>query len=151
MKTKILALLGAALLAVPVIAAAPAQAARPSGDVPASQRATAWVSCGDGSESLLTVQPTEHLLSCGDANSGLQKMTWSVWSDTVAKGTGVYYWNTCNPNCSAGKNLSSPATITLSRVKIQHGEPVFTVMVVHYTNGKGQPAVLRDTTLPWAG
>jgi len=109
------------------------------------------VSCGDGPESLLTVQPTEHLLSCGDGNSGLRRLTWSSWTATSARATGVYYWNDCEPACFSGTNYTSKATVELSRVRVQKGEPVFTRIVVTYTDEDGVKQVDAMTSLPWLG
>lgn len=140
---------------VAVVAALASMAALLVGLSPASSagestRVTAWVAC-DAGELLLTVQPVEHLISCGDANSGLRKMTWSTWGESVARGTGVYYWNDCDPNCSAGTTYRAKADIVLDRVRVQAGEPVFTRATIRYVDNTGQAQVERVTSLRWAG
>jgi hypothetical protein len=113
-------------------------------------RVTAWVAC-DGGDLLLTVQPVEHLISCADANSGLLKMTWSTWGAAQARGTGVYYWNDCEPNCAAGTTYRAKASITLDRVRVQAGEPVFTRTTIRYVDDTGQAQVERVRSIRWAG
>ena len=123
-------LLAAALgLALPVLAIAPASASAPAGDS-SGNRITGWVSCDDGPPGVLTVQPVDHLLSCADANSGLSKLTWSSWTNASATGTGMYYWNDCEPSCAAGTDHQSTATVKLLRPRTQSGEVVFTRAVI---------------------
>lgn len=138
------ALAGLASVAALLVGLSPAASA---GD---TARATAWVAC-DGGELLLTVQPVEHLISCGDANSGLLKMTWSSWGASQARGTGVYYWNDCDPNCSAGTTYRAKAVIVLDRVRVQAGEPVFTLATIRYVDNTGQAQVERVRSLRWVG
>lgn len=141
----------AAALAVPLMLGASLLAASPASAGDVDSRVVGWASCGDGPESLLTVQPTEHLLSCGDGNSGLRRLTWSSWTATSARATGVYYWNDCEPACFSGTNYTSKATVELSRVRVQKGEPVFTRVVVTYTDEDGVKQVDAMTSLPWLG
>lgn len=146
-RPRILAVI-AALLAMAglLVGLSPAASAGDAG----SGRVTAWVSCDDG-DLILTVQPVEHLISCADANSGLLKMTWSTWGATQARGTGVYYWNDCDPSCAAGTTYRARATIVLDRVRVQGGEPVFTRATIRYVDNTGQAQVERVTSLRWAG
>jgi hypothetical protein len=62
-------------------------------------------------------KPTRINLSCGDAGIWLGRLRWSSWHRTVALATGNYNENTCTPTCSAGRMVSRPVTVTLSRPK----------------------------------
>lgn len=146
-RTRVVAAFGALLsMAALLVGLSPTASA---GDTD-SGRVTAWVAC-DGGELLLTVQPVEHLISCGDANSGLLKMTWSTWGDDEARGTGVYYWNNCDPTCAGGTTFRAKATIVLDRVRVQAGEPVFTRATIRYVDNTGQAQVERVRSLRWTG
>lgn len=131
-------LLGATALAGSAVAAPP-----PSGE-------PGWVACAPSGEKL-TYKPKRHLLSCADGNSGLRRLAWSSWTGTTAKATGVYYWNTCDPACATGEELRSPATVTLKRVRSQHGADVYTRFVIRYADANGKASVLREDSLSWMG
>ncbi len=136
-------------LVAPVLMAGPASAAnRHDGH---EDEVVAWVSCDDEPTGILTVQPKRHVLSCADHNSGLRNLDWSSWGEHSATGTGTYYWNDCTPNCSAGTNHKSKATVVLKRPRVQSGEPVFTRVIVTYTDENGETQVDRSTSLQWRG
>ncbi len=91
------------------------------------------------------------MLSCADANSGLRKLNWSKWNSESASGAGTYYWNDCTPDCAAGAMHTSKATVELKRPKTQHGDKVFTKIVIRYTDADGQLQVDKSTSIPWTG
>ena len=135
----------ATVIVATALLAEPAAAAAPPG-------AVAWVSCDAGIDPLKhTYKPKKHLLSCATAESGLRGLVWSSWTKTSAKATGTYYWNNCEPACFSGKNLTSKATVTLSRPRTQKGARVFTRVRVDYTGENGKAAVEKETSLPWNG
>ena len=45
-------------------------------------------------------------LTCGDGNTVLKGMTWSNFGAPTASGKGTFVTNTCEPNCSQGKDVS---------------------------------------------
>lgn len=135
-----------ALLIAPVLAAGPSAAAARH-----DHHVVGWVSCNAGANGMLTYKPRRHVLSCADANSGLRRLTWSSWNSTSATGAGVYYWNDCKPDCAAGTNHTSKATVELKRPKVQKGEKVFTRVVVKYTDEKGDLQVDRMDSIPYLG
>lgn len=148
----------AAMALVPAVLVAPMLAGGPATAAPLhdgrgghDDRVVAWVSCDRGAEGLLTVQPRRHVLSCADHNSGLRNLKWSTWGEESATGSGTYYWNDCTPNCSAGTNHSSKATVQLKRTREQNGELVFTRVIVTYTDENGATQTDRSTSLPYRG
>jgi hypothetical protein len=60
------------------------------------------------------VRPRGFILTCADADSGLARMHWPVWSSS-AYGTGMEFWNDCVPNCAEGKFFYFPALVVLWR------------------------------------
>jgi hypothetical protein len=60
-------------------------------------------------------KPKSIVLTCGDGLTSLQKLKWSSWSATKARGTGTLKSNTCTPSCAAGKPVSYRVTVTLSK------------------------------------
>ncbi len=148
---KSFALASVGALAVPALLIAPVLTAGSASAAARHDHVVGWVSCNAGAEGMLTYKPKQHVLSCADANSGLRKLTWSSWNAKTAMGSGVYYWNDCEPNCAAGTNHASKATVELKRPKVQKGEPVFTRVVVTYTDETGQVQVDRMDSIPYLG
>lgn len=148
---KSFALASVAALAAPVMLVAPVLAAGSAAAAERHDHVVGWVSCGMGSMAMLTYEPTRHVLSCADHNSGLRKLTWSSWNQKSAMGAGTYYWNDCEPNCAAGTNHTSKATVELKRPKVQKGERVFTRVTVTYTDENGKMQVDTMSSNPWQG
>ena len=80
-------------------------------------------------------RPASFIISCADANSYLQQMTWKSWGAKSARASGKYTMNSCTPNCAAGKFVSYPATVTLSAPKTVAGKRWFTILHVSYVTG----------------
>jgi hypothetical protein len=57
--------------------------------------------------------PTGCVLS-GDATSILVTMTWSTWTATRARGTGIERIENCVPNCAAGGQYRVPVVVVFS-------------------------------------
>ncbi len=105
-------LLGAATSA----GASPLPAARPAA---ATTSAGAWVRDCVGDP--LEVRPSSFVLSCADANTLFQDITWSSWGGRIATGKGTLVANTCTPDCAAGKYVSEPAQIALGALAERAG------------------------------
>jgi hypothetical protein len=149
---KSFALASVGVLAAPVLLVAPVLGAGPGAAAERhDHRVVGWVSCNPGANGMLTYKPRQHVLSCADANSGLRKLTWSSWNSKSATGAGTYYWNDCEPNCAAGTNHTSKATVELKAPKVQKGEKVFTRIVVKYTDEDGNLQVDRMDSVPYLG
>jgi hypothetical protein len=79
------------------------------------------INCGESK-----VKPDRLVVTCADNTLAIDKIDWSSWSISGAKGTGIEYEDDCVPNCAQGHAIYSPATVTLSGA----AEPDF-----RYTSG----------------
>lgn len=59
------------------------------------------------------VEPESIIITPADANNAVNFITWLVWNDNVAVGTGVEQINNCQPTCAEGTVFSSPVVIVL--------------------------------------
>jgi hypothetical protein len=84
-----------------------------------------------------TYKPTQIVVTCGDANTVVQHITWKSYGDKTASGSGTAAVNDCDPNCASGHVLKSPATVALANPKdCGKGVTQFTSLVVTYTGAK---------------
>jgi hypothetical protein len=92
-------------------------------------------------------KPTAIVLACGDGNTFLQKLTWSSWTTTSAKGQGLYTYNTCRPSCAAGRDVSYSVNVALSKPQPckQRAHKTFTNVNLMYPGRKPSHAVTRAT------
>jgi hypothetical protein len=56
-------------------------------------------------------RPKQVTLACGDANTRLNKLTWSRFGGASAKGKGTFETDTCEPNCAEGKTVTYPVMV----------------------------------------
>jgi len=78
-------------------------------------------------------------LACGDGNTVLKGLTWSSFGGATASGKGTFVTNTCEPNCSEGKNVSYPATVKATGSKKCKGATVYAKLSLTYTGAKKPP------------
>ncbi len=78
-------------------------------------------------------------LTCGDGNTVLKGMTWTNFGTATATGKGTFVTNTCEPNCSEGKNVSYPATVKATGSKKCKGTTVYAKLTLTYTGAKKPP------------
>jgi hypothetical protein len=79
-------------------------------------------------------------LTCGDGNTVLKGMTWSSFGGMTASGKGTFVTNTCEPNCSEGKNVSYPVTVkAMGSKKCKKGATVYAKLSLTYTGAKKPP------------
>jgi hypothetical protein len=57
------------------------------------------------------------VIYCADGNGEFTNLTWQDWGDATAYGSGTARWNTCTPNCAAGKWESEPVTVWAWRIR----------------------------------
>jgi hypothetical protein len=107
-KSRVLALLGAALLITPILALGTSATPLVAG----AATPTRLLTC----TGKVTAKPSTYTLSCADANAGWTGMTWSAWNASSASGHGTLRQNDCTPNCVSGKFINYHATVTLSKV-----------------------------------
>jgi hypothetical protein len=78
-------------------------------------------------------------LTCGDGNTVLKGLTWSSFGGATATGKGTFVTNTCEPNCSDGKNVSYPATVKATGSKKCKAATVYAKLSLTYTGAKKPP------------
>jgi hypothetical protein len=94
------------------------------------------------------VQPTSYTIACGDGNSYLSQLHWTLWVAGGARATGTFTENDCTPYCAAGKFVSHAAKVSLSRARgTRHGY-LYTRLTLSYRAADKVQHVA--TTLPIA-
>jgi hypothetical protein len=78
-------------------------------------------------------------LTCGDGNTVLKGLTWSSFGGATASAKGNFVTNTCEPNCSEGKNVSYPVTVKAQGSKKCKGATVYAKLSLTYTGAKKPP------------
>ncbi len=77
------------------------------------------------------VRPKTFILTCADANSQLDNLSWTSWTPGLASATGMLEVNDCTPYCAAGHFHSYPAIVIFwgsQAVKNHPGERCYTMM-----------------------
>lgn len=75
--------------------------------------------------------PSDIIITCADANMGVEKIEWESWNTVEASGKGVFYENDCNPDCASGQILQQNAVISLSGIqKDKFGKIIFSEIVI---------------------
>ena len=59
------------------------------------------------------VRPHSIILACADANWYAHRLRWYRWGRLEAHGRGVFHFNDCDPNCSAGNFHARRGSIVL--------------------------------------
>lgn len=77
------------------------------------------------------IEPEAIMLSPADGNDAVNFITWLVWNDGIAVGTGVEQVNTCEPTCAEGVTISKPVVIVLD-----NAEPLDDSDDVHFTEAR---------------
>lgn len=97
----------------------------------------------------LVQSPRSLTLTCGDANSAADSLTWSGWGTERASAVGVLVENTCNPDCANGTLSRYPVQVVASKLKHREATQVYTLLTVTFTGQRpaGQPQV-QQYSLP---
>ena len=77
-------------------------------------------------------EPSSISLACADDGTGVEDMSWTTWTATVATGDGRLWENTCTPNCANGAIETYAATITLSDVQSTSAGDLFSRLAAVY-------------------
>jgi hypothetical protein len=93
-------------------------------------------------------KPKSITLTCADANTALNKISWSSFGGSTAKGKGTLVVDLCEPNCASGKNASYPASVVATGSKKCKGATVYGKLTLTFTGSK-KPAsnIKRSWTL----
>lgn len=86
-------------------------------------------------------RPKTFTLTCGDANSGLEHLSWSVWGGATARATATYVENNCTPTCVAGKFIHYPARVQADRLARKDGTAYYRSILVVFP--KGHPSWVK--------
>ncbi len=80
-----------------------------------------------------SVRPKTVTLTCGDGNTLLRGLRWSSFGGAVARASGTFQTNTCNPNCSQGKVVRYPVrTMASSPRSCKKGLRVYGKLVLRF-------------------
>jgi hypothetical protein len=77
-------------------------------------------------------KPADLTIACGDGNDYLKSLKWTVWSNAIARGSGIEEVNDCDPYCAAGKFHSYPVAVTLDQAQSNR----FTRLRLHYPGAR---------------
>lgn len=72
----------------------------------------------------LLVRPATLLLT-EDGSVALAHLRWSGWGTSIARAVGVWRASDCMPSCAAGKLITHPARLILSRPGLVGGQHVY--------------------------
>jgi len=83
--------------------------------------------CGYG----YSQKPSSITLTCADGGMYIDNITFSEWSSNSAKGSGIYYENTCDPDCASGKFIQSKVSIAIGKpIQDSSGKMIFSQLVI---------------------
>lgn len=83
------------------------------------------------------VRPKDFVLACADANSVLEKLTWTTWAPGLASAEGTLVQNDCTPYCAAGHFHNYPALVVLWGSKaVGPGEHAYTKLTLILTGSR---------------
>ncbi len=105
----VLTLVAAAFAITGLTLSGPAQAAPAHPAAAPAVRMVAIDCPGDHS----MVRPKNFILACADANSALEKLSWTTWAPGLASAQGTLVQNDCTPYCAAGHFHRYPALVVL--------------------------------------
>jgi len=94
----------------------------------------------------VVMRPTSYVLACADANTYFNSIKWTTWGKTTATATATFVQNNCEPDCAAGKFISYPATLKLSKPKSTKLGLLFSA--INYTYETSESTTLPLTKLP---
>lgn len=111
------------------------------GDFYSNENPISIFNCVDEYES----QPSNLIITCADANMGVDNIVWKSWNNIEASGEGIFYENNCSPDCASGRIIRQKAEIQLSNIqRDKSGKSVFTEIIVQ-TKEKQQAGGYMDT------
>ncbi len=61
-------------------------------------------------------KPAKVILACADANLYVASLKYKSYGSSSASATGTFHYNTCTPNCAAGKFKTQSGSVSFSAV-----------------------------------
>ena len=114
----------------------------PTSSAAAGQRTRVVAHCTD-----VSFEPTHYIFYCADGGAGLRHAVYDKWASDVARGSGTYWFNDCDPSCAGGTFHHRAATFRLYRVvDTEKRGPLFTRIKV---STKKHDYVFQLTTRPY--
>jgi hypothetical protein len=82
-------------------------------------------------------RPTAYVLTCADRGISITHVTYSTsknltWGGATVLGHGTYIYNDCAPSCAEGAYHRHPIMFYLSRIRVIHGQRLYTRMLATY-------------------
>jgi hypothetical protein len=124
-------LISGALLVVVLLVAAFA--------IPASAASSLKVSNCNKAQS----RPKTVVLTCADAITEIEKLSWSSFGGKTARGKGTLVENLCEPNCAEDKSIRFPVSIVATGSKKCKGASVYAKFTFTYTSKQPPASVAR--------
>lgn len=80
--------------------------------------------------------PAFFTVTCGDANSALEDVSWVSWGGVAATATGRYVENTCEPYCAAGRMVEYPVSISAGGLAQRGSARAYTTITLTFPEGR---------------
>ena len=84
-------------------------------------------------------KPESIMIYCGDGGAYIDKINWKSWNQDGASGTGEYYKNLCEPDCSDGKIVHANVNIRVSELTPRKGKFYLRTLDMSSVSGKDFP------------
>ncbi len=83
--------------------------------------------CGYG----YSQKPSSITLTCADGGMYIEQITYSSWDNTTATAKGIFYSNTCDPDCASGVIIPNPVEISISDTRYDaNNKLIFSVLTI---------------------
>lgn len=149
-------LLRATLLAAVVVPAAAVAGCVPADRAPVPAASTATAAASDNSAADVTYlaecvsdnlvrRPASFTLSCGDANESLDGLRWADWGARTARAAGVLVSNDCTPDCSSGKVVRYPVSVTAGGLLRLEASQRYTTLQVTFLDDRPAGSHVTET------
>ena len=84
-------------------------------------------------------KPESITLTCADGGWSLQQITWTLWTEKGAEGTGTFRENLCEPSCAEGKIAEAKVKIELSDLTVYQEKHYLRSLDIQTQDGKDFP------------
>ena len=84
-------------------------------------------------------RPAEIMLTCADGGMIVTEISWQTWTQSEARGTGIYSENLCEPDCADGSRVEVPVTVKLSEPFEYKGRNVLKRLEITAETGRELP------------
>ena len=92
-------------------------------------------------------RPAEIMLTCADGGMLVIKIKWQTWTQSEARGTGIYSENLCEPDCADGSRVEVPVTVKLSEPFEYKGRHALRRLEITAETGRELPS--GEASMTW--